>query len=496
MPTVIDPNTLADPTKLDQLDSQQAADLLKEFSVQIAGKSGTLNLVKNKGKWELRRQNAFSRFFNFRFQADLEPAATTNFLRGLINKATPSLRPGPQHHLAILLNGKESVDAAALDRPLGDALTTKRGELSVGESARPLTEQQLCRKLGWPPRTMGDDLESYSSEFSLGSGSFGTVASIGNANGQRRVVKLEKDPKVVHSTRNPANPRGCEFAAAYLFSHKTGTSVPGVAVPTHFIFKDNSGQFYHVPAQRTKAFLRQMQNVTLRYCGQVLPRAEGQGLDKCLGAKDGVSAEDKREIARQMHQILTDLAARGFIHHDIKPGNFVWDAKDRRLTLVDTGMIQKLSKHEDPNDPFKQPLSRHAGGTYATSHPHSHGKVAHSSSVDAFSVGATLLMMHLTGEEDRALREKMFNNFGPLLRVGDEELTRKTDNYLEAWLSGESFENEPRARALLENIGPEEDWQPTVEDYAHRLMQASFLPPDRYKIRLEELAEHPYLKSN
>ena len=91
-----------------------------------------------------------------------------------------------------------------------------------------------------------------------------------------------------------------------------------------------------------------------------MPKVDGHSLAQCNKGEDGASPLDEvatHTAARQMHRTLVGLATHGFVHHDIKPANFMWDSARGRLSMIDFGMLHKL--HKEPGSP----LTRYRGGT-------------------------------------------------------------------------------------------------------------------------------------
>ena len=119
-----------------------------------------------------------------------------------------------------------------------------------------------------------------------------------------------------------------------------------------------------------------------------MPKVEGHSLAQCNKGEKGASPLDEvatHTAARQMHWTLVRLATHGFVNHDIKPANFMWDSARGRVSMIDFGMLHKLHKEPD------SPLTRYRGGTLLYMHPHAAKGDFHGPECDAFSTAMTLL---------------------------------------------------------------------------------------------------------
>ena len=154
--------------------------------------------------------------------------------------------------------------------------------------------------------------------------------------------------------------------------------------------------------------------------------------------QDGASPLDAvatHTAARQMHWTLVRLATHGFVHHDIKPANFMWDSARGRVSMIDFGMLHKLHKEPD------SPLTRYRGGTPLYRHPHAARGYFHGPEYDAFSTAMTLL-------ETAANSDPQTQTFAQRREdLAVVRLNRKTDispdgSYLLNWLQATLPKNE------------------------------------------------------
>jgi hypothetical protein len=170
----------------------------------------------------------------------------------------------------------------------------------------------------------------------------------------------------------------------------------------------------------------------------------------------------------------------------------MWDSARGRVSMIDFGMLHKL--HKKPGSP----LATYAGGTPHYAHPYAGKGWVHGPEYDAFSTAMTLL-------ETAANSDPQTQTFAPRNRdLGKFRLTTDISSdgsYLLNWLrqtlpinQRATPLNNPLYAAYAERIGDVDEVKPTVENYCHHLIQASFLTGGAYLNRMKELALHPYLK--
>jgi hypothetical protein len=492
------PTKITDAAQLDlnAISPGQATGILRGLKAQLtdskgAPKSGTLNIVQRNGQWEIRRQSAWSRFWNWGFQKSLGPAQTAECLRDLATLASRDgdLNPENSEWLKGFFRVEPgSVEAKSLHPYLKTALAENRGDLHTNGYLHPKTDSYILDHFGVKNPDRYSSLRDFVDRNRTHGGNMGAIAPLSDT----RLLKLEGKPVKVE-TGPRATLRKRELSAAYLHSLKTGRDIHGVVQPSHLIFEDKKGQHFLVRTQHVKAFLRALPpDADLAYIGQVMPQIPGRNLLEALRDRDPESRPteaDRKEIARQMHGILRDLAGRGFVHHDLKPENFIWDAKKRKLTLIDNGGLLKMSK-----DPRKGETTSARAGTYANVSPIVMAGAPHSSPVDAFSAGMTLLQI---AHEDGPLHDFLNSNDRGKKRI--EDAYASEDNYLHDWFTSEdaTVELEDDVReGFLDRIGGPDSEIPTLENYAHHLILASFLPQDEYLERMTALENHPYLRES
>jgi hypothetical protein len=510
MPTVIVNSKTLD---LDSISGAEALQIVKGLAAQLGAgrdaKTGTLNIVGRDGQWQIRRQSGWSRFWNFGFQRSLGERQTAEVLNILFKKAFGSLPPSKaEDSLHAYLKKTTHVDAKKLSMLLQDAIGTKR--LDRSGDIPSMSESEVLAKLGvrFGIPTF-NDLEP----FAFAAGGYGFVAEIppdkSDKSGTPRVIKIEQEPEIVDTGKHGHRSR--DVSAAYLRGLDGVLNVPNVIPPTHFIFRsaDDHDKFYLVPSENVRAFLA-TQKGKLEFMGQVMPKGDGHSFAQCNEGSGGASSLDAvatHTAARQAHWTLVRLATHGFVHHDIKPGNCLWDSARGRFSMIDFGMLHKIHKAPGSSQ------SLYGGGTPIYMHPYARKGWEHGPEYDAFSTAMTLL--ETAGKSDTetqafALRN---NNFG-LLRLNTN--ISSDGSYLLNWLQATLPENEraapqndPLYAAYAERIGDVDEeiakpgsdqeraqiasFPPTVENYCHHLIQASFLKGDAYLARMKVLASHPYL---
>ena len=394
MPTVIvDSKTL----DLDSISGEEALKIVKGLAAQLGtgrdAKTGTLNIVGRDGQWQIRRQSGWSRFWNFGFQRSLGERETARVLDILFMKAFGNLTSSKAvDSLHAYLRETTHVDAKKLSMLTQDAIATKR--LDRSGDIPSMSESEVLAKLGvrdgWGnPIDEFDDLETSA----FAKGSYGFVADIPpDESGKPRVIKIEKKPEIVNLTGKDGH-RSRDVSAAYLRGLDGVLNVPGVIAPTHLIFRsaDDHDKVYLVPSENVRAFLA-TEKGKLEFVGQVMPKVEGHSLAQCNKGSKGASPLDAvatHTAARQMHWTLVRLATHGFVHHDIKPANFMWDSARGRVSMLDFGMLHKLHKEPDSLTGYRggTPLYRHP----QADHPDAARGYSHGPEYDAFSTAITLL---------------------------------------------------------------------------------------------------------
>jgi hypothetical protein len=399
MPTVIvDSKTL----DLGSISDEKALQIVKGLAAQLGtgrdAKTGTLNIVGRDGQWEIRRQSGWSRFWNFGFQRSLGERETAQVLDTLFKKAF-SAAPSAMAQAFGSLTSSKAVDS--LHAYLGETTHVDAKKLSMLLQETAIGTKRLGRSGDIPSMSESEVL----AKLGVGTGRAirSTSSTIWNRRFRQRlvwlrrgysarrirkprVIKIDK-PEIVDLTGKHGH-RSRDVSAAYLRGLDGVLNVPGVIAPTHLIFRsaDDHDKFYLVPSENVRAFLATKKG-ELRFVGQVMPKVEGHSLDRCNKGEKGASPLDEvatHTAARQMHWTLVRLATHGFVHHDIKPANFMWDSARGRVSMIDFGMLHKI--HKAPNSP----LTDTPGNSGLCSSARRKGD-QHGPEYDAFSTAMTLL---------------------------------------------------------------------------------------------------------
>jgi serine/threonine protein kinase len=181
--------------------------------------------------------------------------------------------------------------------------------------------------------------------------------------------------------------------------------MPHVAIPSSYVIKctppQGAAQTYEVSPQELPQLLRLVRDQQLEILATVMPRAQGQSLDKftesvpVLNAQGQVAMKEQVELSEANAQKLSvglalgmeELRKNKLVHHDIKPANVVFDPQGG-VTLVDLGGIVRLS--QNPQKPEHHQTTSRIGSPplqspwVAKGQPHSH-------EADRYSFAMTLL---------------------------------------------------------------------------------------------------------
>jgi Protein kinase domain len=222
----------------------------------------------------------------------------------------------------------------------------------------------------------------------LGEGSYGVVHQA-TLNGHPVVLKTftSSDGEFIPSSRVHAA-YGSEAIAAYLTSNKDDTyaSRVHVAQPEYFLVS-TGGRFQKVDPQQLRALIKNSPQNSVQCHGLIMPQARGEEVYKLMNGNQ-LSQQQKRDLIRETIQSLKTLNERGFVHRDIKPENMYFDKKTNTATLIDTGMLYKVSK----NNPASHFITAR-GGTPNYMHPRAHTKAPHGTEADLYSVAVMALKL-------------------------------------------------------------------------------------------------------
>lgn len=261
-----------------------------------------------------------------------------------------------------------------------------------------------------------------------GEGTFGRVSSL-TLNGEEKVLKEYKGGSVypVELDHNPALAphevklsRALEVTASYLKDDEKTFIVP----PSHFLvneFIPGHSIKRLVVEVRDKEFRAWAQDQLLKnqhipgysllVVGQIQDKAEGFELSEA--AEHGrLKSSMIQPIAYSYMNALIAMAKRGFVHGDIKPANTFFDPSTRRLKLIDTGGMTKISKRPERED--ETLFDDQRGLTAVFTLPNILAGEKAGFEQDLYSVGTSILILSLQqrGESDvaRDLMEELHDN--------------------------------------------------------------------------------------
>ncbi|MEO1997094.1 MAG: hypothetical protein ABGZ17_17635 [Planctomycetaceae bacterium] len=225
----------------------------------------------------------------------------------------------------------------------------------------------------------------------LGSGAFNTAYEFTNQNGQTQVLKLAKKP-ITFSAHDMRGLRGLTstangpaklhaLAGELAASRLTAKRITGVVTPTTYLLQ-RSGHLVDVDAAMLKTYIHSNGDAQLKYIGQIAPLAEGRELRTLKESNVG-------DAALNLLGVLRGMAARGFIHRDLKPDNILFEEKTNEFNVVDLGTLGKFSKQ-----------GADGANTFTGTMPYLHPRVANATitknptygyEADLYSAAMTLL---------------------------------------------------------------------------------------------------------
>jgi serine/threonine protein kinase len=149
---------------------------------------------------------------------------------------------------------------------------------------------------------------------------------------------------------------------------------------------------------------KQTPGYSLEIIGVIQDRAKGVDLFEYLGDEydnpGTIAREDVKQIALGLLHAIEVLGKRGFVHGDIKFENAFYDQTSKKLMLIDTGGLSKLSKIEARLSDTAFTPDR--GSTYAY---RIQDDGASGLEADLYSVGILLLELSARCETDVSTRD-------------------------------------------------------------------------------------------
>ena len=237
----------------------------------------------------------------------------------------------------------------------------------------------------------------------IGQGGFGLVYDA-TLNGVNKVLKEFKGktyPLQLDLT-NPPDPslrRSIEATASYLQASELDT----IIAPTHYLVSEKCADkpelIYSVEVidKQFRAWAKHklisnqsVAGYALEIIGSLQNYAKGMELSKYLETSAVLDIEaNARAVTTSYLDALKVLCKRGFVHGDLKLRNAFYDASKRKISLIDTGGLTKISKDEDRKTDTEFHHERGITPAYSIPNVLRQKKVGFEQ--DLFSVGAQIL---------------------------------------------------------------------------------------------------------
>jgi len=269
--------------------------------------------------------------------------------------------------------------------------------------------------------------------------------------GQRKIQKEFKDDREyplqldISSTPDDAKlVRTPELTAAFL--HPNEFEI--VVTPSHFIVEETStsGSAQYLVEVRDKEFRawakhRLAENADddayeLSIVGNLQDVAPGEELYTTFTkSSPTLDQSDAEQIATELLYAVSVLGARGFVHGDLKPENIYYDSASKKLKLIDTGGLSKISK--EPSRVLTTAFLGRRGHTTIYSIPTVSSYAPIGLEQDLFATGILLLevdsVRHFCATGDDAIHQKfeLFQNelskAHARLKIGDLNATQAAE---------------------------------------------------------------------
>lgn len=229
-------------------------------------------------------------------------------------------------------------------------------------------------------------------------------------NGQDVIIRLTSAKYEVSPTEL-LSARSGDIAAA---KKAAKNPMPHVVTPSSYVIKctppNGISKTYEVKPQEIPELMRLVRGQQLEILATVMPRAQGQSLDKFLEGQQqvGLSTANAQKLAVGLALGMEELRKNKLVHHDIKPANVMFDPQGG-VKLVDLGGIVRLSQKEQKSE-HHQARSRIGSPPLqspwvAQGQPHSH-------EADRYSFAMTLLgalepkLLHSRAGTTEAVKEE------------------------------------------------------------------------------------------
>jgi serine/threonine protein kinase len=217
--------------------------------------------------------------------------------------------------------------------------------------------------------------------------------------------------------------------------------------PTAYLIRvakaSQESQVYQVPAQAyaLRDFLAQQNRmaettgttVDFTLHGSIMPRASGQPIDALL-EKGPLNEPQFANLATGLYVGVQEMKNNRLVHHDIKPGNVIFDNTTGQTRLIDLGgMVQLGSNHQESDA-----TSSSTVGSPGFQAPASRMGQAHGAEVDRYSYAVTLLSALEPAFASAEIRKHLPNFLGGQLPTQDDPSVNRHDSpdaYLTAYMN-------------------------------------------------------------
>lgn len=263
-------------------------------------------------------------------------------------------------------------------------------------------------------------------------------------------------------------------------------AMDNVIQPTAYLIRvaraNQEPQVYQVPAQATalRDFLAQQNRmaettgntVDFTLHGSIMPRASGQPIDALLD-KGPLDDPQFANLATGLYVGVQEMKSNRLVHHDIKPGNVLFDSSTGKTSLIDLGgMIQLGQDNQDGES--QTPSTVGSPGFQA---PASRMGQPHGAEVDRYSYAVTLLSALEPAFASAEIRKHLPNFFGGQLSTRDDPSVQSAyspNGYLDAYMDALRRLSPEKADKLKERL----DNQPELRQIVHNAFLGSAQGPE------------------
>lgn len=256
--------------------------------------------------------------------------------------------------------------------------------------------------------------------------------------------------------------------------------------PTAYLIRvakvNQEPRVYQVPAEASalRDFLAQQTrmaettgtSVDFTLHGSIMPRASGQPIDALL-EKGPLDEPQFANLATGLYVGVQEMKSNRLVHHDIKPGNVIFDSTTGQTRLIDLGGMIQLGSSTQKGDA----TTSSTVGSPGFQAPASRMGQAHGVEVDRYSYAVTLLSALEPAFASAEIRKHLPNLLGGQLPTQDDPLTNHSDSpdaYLTAYLNALRRLSPEKADQLQERL----THKPALQQIIHNAFLGSAQSPD------------------